>query len=62
MREEKRARRVCCVFWRDFRGLTEGCRVGSGGLLIYKLVWMAEECLTAFSYRGDNTLRSLTST
>lgn len=51
---EKRVRGVCCVFWRDFEGVTEGCRVGNGGLLIYKPVWMAVECLTAFSYRMDN--------
>lgn len=42
------------MFWRDFEGVTEGCRVGSGGLLIYKPVWTAVECLTAHSYRGDN--------
>lgn len=50
------------MFWRDFGGVTEGCRVGKGGLLIYKLVWMAVECLTAVSSEGTATLRSLTNT
>lgn len=51
------------MFWHDFEGVTEGCRVGSGGLLIYKPVWMTEECLTALSLQGGGgALRSLTST